>query len=802
MKIAKKWIFPPLILLLILAVLLAVFFRLNRYQQDGTLNLTGLKEEVTVLRDEKGMAYIYAKNSGDAIMALGFITAQDRLFQMELTKLFATGRISEMAGEKAEPVDIRMRTIGFHRQAKRQAGLLNPQAKLFFQKYLDGINAYILNRSNEHPLEFKLAGIKPGQWNITDSLAILYYMSWNSSANIDTEIIAEMLVEKVGLEKAREIFPRNINPDDPPRESAWLQHRARESARLNLAADRQILSYLQDRSLNIGSNNWAAGSQLSRGGKPIVANDPHLDARLLPGPWYPYALITPDFRMVGAGIPGIPGIVVGRNEHIAIGVTNAYGDGQDLYIETIDPRAPDRYLEGNRSLPFEVITEKIVVKDKSGPQGKKEKEIKVRLTKRGPVVSGVLPELMSEKVITLRWAPFETMGPSLGFDELMTARSARDVRRVLSQLDFMMLNFVFADREGNIGWLASGKLPIRSQGEGTIPYAVKDGQNNWVGWIPQDKMPQLYNPPKGWVGTCNHNTVGKDYPYYYSSHLSPSYRYRRLIQLMESQGKKSADDHWQFQRDAVNLMAKEITPIMIKALTAHADTREMAEILSKWEFQDHPDQAAPTIFQAVYREFALLVFKDELGDDLAMTMLKDWYFWQERLQRMVLEGASPWFDNITTKDVRETRDDLFHQAALVASEKLRASLGGNSKDWLWGKVHTMEWVSPIRREGFGKGLVGGGIHPALGSGETLCRGIYNFHKPFGVTISASLRMVADLSDDDKVLAVLPGGVCGRLFHPHSKDQIKAFMSGEKVYWWFSDKAIKEHAKNTLFLKPQ
>jgi penicillin amidase len=228
----------------------------------------------------------------------------------------------------------------------------------------------------------------------------------------------------------------------------------------------------------------------------------------------------------------------------------------------------------------------------------------------------------------------------------------------------------------------------------------------------------------------------------------------------------------------------------------------MAEILSKWEFQDHPDQAAPTIFQAVYREFALLVFKDELGEDLAMTMLKGWYFWQERLQKMVLEGASPWFDNTITKDVRETRDDLFHQAALVASEKLRASLGGSHKDWLWGKVHTMEWVSPIRREGFGKGLIGGGIHPALGSGETLCRGIYDFHKPFGVAISASLRMVADLSDDDKVLAVLPGGVCGRLFHPHTKDQIKAFMSGEKVYWWFSDKAIKEHAKNTLFLKPQ
>jgi len=802
MKALKRWSWVALFLLVSLALSSCTHLGMNRFKTEGDGILPGLKEPVTVVRDEKGMAYIYAKSTEDAMVAYGFTTAQDRLFQMELIRLFATGRISEMIGEKGQAIDTRMRTIGFHRHARRHVAILEPGTKNLWQKYLAGINAFIQNHSGEYPSEFKLAGIRPKPWDLADSLAVFYLMSWDSAANIETEIIAQMLVEKVGQEKAREIFPLNINPDDEVKGKAFIHTPVVETAHLNFIADKNLHAFLQDRVLQLGSNNWVTGPQLSAGGKPIVSNDPHLDARTLPGPWYPCGLITPEFRWIGAGIPGLHATIVGRNEHIAAGVTNAYGDAQDLYVETIDPKNPDRYLEGDQSIPFEVITEKLSIKDKNSPGGIREKEIKIRLTRRGPVVSGMLSGLKTDKVITMRWAPFETMGPFLGADQIMMAKSAGEVREALSRFDIMMLNFVFADKDGNIGWIASGKLPVRSQGDGTGPYVVKDEKDNWVGWIPFEKNPQIHNPQKGWLGTCNHDTVGKDYPYYYSSHLSPSYRYRRLTQLMETPGKKSVDNHWQFQRDSMNLMAGEIAPIMARALLARPDTKELGEILSKWDYLDHADQAAPTIFQAVYREFALLVFQDELGEDLAKAMLKDWYFWQERLQQMVVEGNSPWFDNILTKDVKETRDDLFHKAAQIASEKLRSSLGQDPKEWKWGKVHTIEFVSPIRREGFGKGLLGDGPHSFLGSGETLHRGIYAFNDPFKVITSASLRMVADLSDDDKILAVLPGGVSGRFFHPHAKDQIKAFINGEKVYWWFSDKAIQEHKKATLLLKPQ
>jgi len=806
-----KWLkgfFGLVIILLLVAVIAVVVIinpfgasPLNKYTKDGNLPLPGLKEPVTVHRDEKGMAYIYAQNTEDLLLAQGYVAAQDRLFQMELTRLFASGRIGELAGEKAKGLDVRMRTLGFYRNAKKHAALLNDETRAFLQKYVDGVNAFIETRPESIHLEFKLAGINPSPWTIEDSLTILYFMGWGSAANLKSEIVAQMLVEKLGPARAAEIFPININPDDETGPGAAAASYKFQNARLNLKFDNGLLSHLDDGSLKIGSNNWVAGPNLSSGTMPIVANDPHLDATMLPGPWYSCGLITPESRAVGVTIPGLGGMTIGRTDRISIGVTNAYGDTQDLYVETVDPDNPDNYLEGSASIPFEVIEETLRFKDKASPGGFKEENIKIRRTRRGPVISGTMSALKTDKVITVRWSGFEAMAPSLGFERIIGCRTVAEVRRALKDVNQIALNFVIADTEGNIGWQTTGKLPLRSQGEGLVPYVIKDGKDNWTGWIPWDDMPHAVNPKRGWLGTCNHLTVSRDYPYHYTTHASPTYRYRRLIELMDAPGNKSVDDHWEFQRDAVNLMAKIIAPVMSRALLAQGDTRKLGQILADWDFIDSPEKAAPAVFQAVYREFALLVYADELGEDLALTMLNNWYFWQERLQKMVLENNSPWFDNVVTSGKKETRDDLFHQAALLAAKNLEPTLGGDPAKWLWGKVHVHEFLSPIRRSGAGKEWLGGGAHPSSGSGETLYRGIYDFRKPYKITVSASLRMVADLADPDKILAVLPGGVTGRQFDPHTTDQVQSFMDGTKVYWWFSDKAIKEHTQHTLTLKP-
>jgi penicillin amidase len=440
-----------------------------------------------------------------------------------------------------------------------------------------------------------------------------------------------MLVEKLGPAKAAEIFPLNINPDDELLPKADMTKPSFQAVKLGIEFDKNLLSFLDTGPLQIGSNNWVAGPDLSPGGKPILANDPHQGTTILPGPWYPCGLIMPAIRAVGVTIPGLGGMPIGRTNHIAIGVTNAYGDTQDLYVETVDPNEPGNYLEGDNSIPFERIEEKLKIKDKEAPGGFREENIKIRLTRRGPVISGIMPGLKTAKVISMRWSSFEAMAPSVGFERLIECRTVSEIRQALKDVNQIALNYAFADSRGNIGWQPTGKLPIRTQGESLVPYVVKDAKDNWTGWIPWEDMPHAVNPARGWVGTGNHMTVSRDYPYHYTTHASPSYRYRRLSELMDAPAPKTVEDHWDFQRDTVNLMAKQIAPIMAWALLDHENTKTMGQILSEWDFSDHPEKAAPAVFHSVYREFALLVYSDELGEELALKLLNSWYFWQERL---------------------------------------------------------------------------------------------------------------------------------------------------------------------------
>jgi penicillin G amidase len=269
--------------------------------------------------------------------------------------------------------------------------------------------------------------------------------------------------------------------------------------------------------LGLGSNNWTVGSRLSAGGKPIVANDPHLDARMLPGPWYPSGLFTPQFRAVGANIPGLPGIVVGRTDYAAFGLTNAYGDTQDLYVETVDPKDPGKYIEGDKSLPFQIVEETLVIKDKNAPQGNRTEKVRIRFTRRGPVISGVLSALKTDKVMTLRYAPFESMDPCVGLHLFLTAKSVEEATAAIEHLNIICLNVVSGDRDGNIGWRVTGKLPIRAKGDGTVPFVVTDSEDNWSGFIPFDKMPHSLNPQRAGHLQPQHNPQGLSLLLFFSS---------------------------------------------------------------------------------------------------------------------------------------------------------------------------------------------------------------------------------------------------------------------------------------------
>lgn len=801
-----KWLALVFILLAIAAYL--TITNINRYQTDGEASFPGLDKPVQVIRDDKGMAYIYAQSLTDAIKAQGYVTAQDRLFQMHLTRVLVRGKLAETFGEAAKESDILQRTLGFYRAAEKHERILDNQTRNLLTAYADGINQYINEAQSEHPFELRLANLKPDPWKITDSLAIMYYMGWGSAANLKAEILSQKLIEHVGYEKFMSIFPIAINPEDSTGPDGISQTRAK----VEKQANNEVLNFAKDtlltrfgklsNQLATGSNNWVVSAERSPGDKPIVVNDPHLPTRILPTVFYPLGLFTPEARAVGANVPGIPGLMVGRNEYVATGVTNQYGDAQDLYIETIDPNNSSHYMEGNVSIPFQIIEETIKVKDDSQASGFKSEKLIIRLTKRGPVISNVQKDLKTEKVISARWSPLETMQPSLGIDFLLSAKSIDDIKRSLADFTVVHLNFVFADIHGGIGWQTTGKLPIRSQGNGTIPLQVIDGEDNWVGWIPFAEMPQNYNPQRGWVGTANHNTVKQDYPYYYSTWFAPANRYQRMLELLDAPGEKTVAEHWQFMRDDLNVTAREISPIFVAALMAQEETQQIGEILYQWDFREKVDSVATSIYQETYRNLVERAFKDELGQDLGAFFIGNNYFWQERFGLMLKHGKSDWFDDITSPDQTETLTDLIQQAGLQTIESLSERIGKDPYQWQWGEIHQIEFINPIRRKGVGKSWLGGGSYPMAGSGDTLLRALYPLNKDNHIVeYSATLRMVADLSDKDKVLAVSPGGISGRTFTAHFDDQIDAYMSGEEIYWWFSDVKIQQHGVSTLHLTP-
>lgn len=778
--------------------------RLLDRQTSGTLTLDVLEAPVTVRRDARGVPYIYAQSLPDALRAQGFVVGQDRLFQIELMKRAAQGRLAEIFGVGPDDVilnrDQQSRVIGFRRIAQRQAQVLSAADRALLEAYLEGLNAYIGQHQDDHPIELRLAHVTPERWTVVDALSVLFFTAWSSSANFDAELVAQGLLERLGPDGLAAIAPLAINPDDPdPQTRAFAPEHGRQYA---TATDFGFWTGPQSWvSTGVGgSNNWAISSARSGASAAIVTNDPHLDVRDLPGFWHPVGIITPDIRAVGVS-NGLGGIIIGRNDHIAFGVTNAYADAVDVYIETQDPNNPEHYLEGRRSVPFEHVEEIIRVADDAAEGGFREVRLDVRLTRRGPVISDHGMVSRSNAVYSLRWASAEALSPELGLTGLMSARNVDEAMAAVADIRTVSLNFVVGDDTGRVARRASGAVPIRLRGNGMTPFVV-DGEDNWGGFIPAEQMPGELDPSRGWTGSANHMTAPRDYPYVYTTYVAPSYRYRRIQQLL-SAPRITADGAWRAQYDTLNLFAQDVRDPLAQALAQSddADVASFARTLSEWDLHDSVDSIAPTIFQETIRQLARLTFEDELGEELTSDYLDALYVWHERFRAMVLSGASPYFDDVRTPET-EDLPALIRRAGAAARDALTERYGADQSRWTWGAVHPIAFRGPMRLTGLAGQLAGNRSVPMPGSAETLLRAMYPYNRPYEVYWSASLRMTADLNDPNKVRAVLPGGVVGRTLNPLLNDQVDAWRDGdEQNYWWFSDQAIAEHTRSTLTLSP-
>lgn len=777
-----------------------VLINFNNYQRDGELEVATLEKPVTVHRDKYGVPYIFAESTADAIRAQGFLVAQDRVFQVEMYRAIIEGRLASIVGDSAVNSDIKMRVLGIHRNAGRHAKLLDQQSKDYLNWYAQGYNEFIENRTHEFPLELSLLNITPNPVSIADLLAVQHFAGFIQSRNYEDEILSLNLLNELGSELANGLLPVNINPDRVvPIDSNSNSTRGP----FDIGASDGFESIA---ALNApvalpasGSNNWVGGNSKSVNGMPILTNDPHLDASILPGPWYPVGLFTDEMKAVGANLPGVPGLILGRTQHISFGVTNAYGDSQDLYIEKVDKDEQNHYFNSGVSVPFDIENVVIDVKDDKAEEKLRKIKITIRHTVRGPVISDhKVFGLKSKDPIVFRSAAAELIGNSIGLPDLLTAKSVQEADQAVSKIDVLYFNYLIADTAGGIAHRATGLVPKRLNG--SVAKVVTEN-DDWTGYIPKSEMPGQINPTKDWLGTSNHDVIPDNYPYYYSTHFSPNYRYERVKEWFNEGKKRNSEAHKKMLADVKNKHAQRLTPIFIAAI---AETQELADfhsLLSEWDHDDDVDSIAATIFHLTHEYLVRLMYEGKMSQAVFEHFLGSRYYWMQGTDELIVSGDSHWFDLANTS-TKETAKDLIVIAALKAKATLTKQLGGDTNKWKWGDYHKVSFVSPLRSKGFASDFLGGGTHPIGGSGETLNRGQYSLNEgPYRSQWFSSLRMVADMSDDQKVLASMSGGNASRQFHPYFKSHLDSWLKQELVPWWLDETMVLENSEHTLNLVP-
>lgn len=803
MKLAAKICGALMLLALITATYL--YHSINDYQRSGSLVMSELDAPVIVHRDQLAIPYIEAQSLADALRAQGFITGQDRLYQAQLYRLLALGRLSEVFGERGLKNDIMIRTVGIRQIADSQTAALDQHARDYYTRYIEGLNAYIREQQHEHPLAVKMLGFPAEQWSLQDIVAVQTFQTWANGGNWRMDVLSQQMIDTFGPQVAQKIAQITINPDDDSMAIADLSSNTSSAGR-HWLVDPDVAAIIPD-GLAGGSNAWATGSRKSKSGKPIFSNSPHVPASTLPGFWHPIGLFSPELTAVGVAAPGSPGIGVGRTQHIAYGATVGGSDGTDLYIETLDANRPDHYLEGDSSLPLEIREETIRIKDSEQASGFSEQILRVRSTRRGPLISDHdlvgFDSNTPEQAVSLRWAPASVTTPSIGSDRLLVAKDLDEAREAI-KFSPTALSQIVVDQHGGIGRISSGRVPIRTIGDGSrpLPVAKLASQNfdSWNGLIPADEMPVDMRPGKDWVGTANHRIIRADYPYTFSKIFASSWRYRRIVEFMQDNEKLSAQDHWTLINDVKNPMAGRLVDLYVTSLEARQQHVKLATILKEWDHFDHADQIAPSLFQLITKHFVRLTFEDEIPQSIWPAFFDAVYFWQERFVMMTENNTDTWFD-IQTTTAQETRDQILQLAIDAALAELTDTLGNDYRNWQWGKIHTITFDSPVIPGKTAARWLGGGTHPLFGSGETLNRGLFKNSKDYDSDIIDSVRLVADLADDEKVLAVIPGGTSGRYFDKSLANQTRDWLAGKANPIWFSLLKVKENSVSQLVLKP-
>jgi penicillin amidase len=823
MKFIKRALFVLLSLVLIVTLAAGgAFFYFTRQsfpQTSGTIKVAGLKGIVEIIRDNFGVPHIYADSPDDLFFAQGFVHAQERFFQMEFWRRIGQGRLSELFGKGALNQDKFIRTLGWHHTAEEEVKNLSPEIKAILESYAAGVNAYILNNASTLSFEFNLLNLqgrnwKPEPWTPANTLTWGKAMSWNLGDNFDSEIIRAAVIEKGGSELAEAVIPPY--PKDMPvivPSKSDVNHQPSIAIRQSSNANSDWVSLVKinrsfserlgiPRGGDIGSNNWVIAGSKTTTGKPILADDPHLGIQM-PSIWFQNGLhcravsSACPFDVVGVIFPSVPGVVIGHNSHIAWGVTNGTVDTQDLFIEKQNPNNPDEF-------EFKGTYEKATIREERiNVAGNEAVNLRVRVTRHGPIMNDVEPSLKSKPPMALSWAALQPGTLIQSVIEIDKAQNWEQFREALKKWSAPSQNFVYADVDGNIGYQFNGDIPIRAKGDGSVPVEGWTGENEWTGFIPFDQLPSKLNPPEGFIVTANNAIVDDKYPFVLSKRdWDFGFRAKRITHMISQLDKIGVEDVHKMQFDSRAIFADELLPMVFDAVQpskSNPQTQTALDALRKWDKYYSRNSIGATIFETFKLKLAHAVFDDDLGDDLKEEALSVGTVTWTALRN--LKPDSRWWDDARTSE-KETREQIVSRTFDEALTDLSKRLGNDVGKWQWGALHQATFKNQtLGQSGISlvENIFNRGPFPADG-GTGLVNAVG--HRPdFSVRSVPSLRMVVDFNNFDNSTLIHTTGQSGHAYHPHYDDMIDKWLNGQTNVMWWSAEKVKANAKTTLSMTP-
>jgi penicillin amidase len=767
-------------------------------QLDGRIEVSGLSAPVSVIRDSHGVPTIEAAGLPDLFFAQGYVTAQDRLWQMDIMRRAAAGELSEILGPETIRFDREQRILGLREAAHKQVESSTPEDKSNFAAYARGVNAFISSHRDRLPLEFRILRYSPKLWMPEDSALIAAQMVKDLNHN-PHEIVREKILAKLGSELTSDLYVNSSWHDHPPTVSAApLDSGSSDGDDQEDGADtpssvtqRELPTEMDrvgaDPPSILGSNNWVVSGAHTVSGKPLLSNDMHLEHQM-PNLWYEAHLRSGGFDVAGVTLPGVPYVIVGHNQRIAWGFTNVGPTVEDLYIETFNPSG--QYLTPQGWKEPEHRHEVIHVK------GEPDVSVDVVITRHGPIVTELLPGEIRK--LALRWTLYDGIGnPFFAVD---SAQNWDEFRQAFSRFEAPGQNVVYADVDGNIGYQATGKVPIRASGDGSLPENGSDDTHEWIGYIPFEKLPSVFNPPSGVIATANSRITPDGYPYSISAQWEAPWRSDRIYRVLQSGRQFSTADMLALQTDIYSewdrFVADRLVYAVDHAANASARAREATDILRNWDGRMSIDSAAPSIVTRSRMELSRLLLEPKLGP-APEGKPRDGETLSWKSYRWGMQSI--WLENVLLHQPKQWLPANYsdYNALLTAAVEAAVNAPDASKtlaSWKWGNNNPVEIQNPVLSHIPIVGRWSGpGVHPQSGSGYTV-KAVSKYHGP-------SERMTVDLKNlDDSTLNVVTGE-SGNFLSPYYMDQWRAWYEGTTFAFPFSPEAVRKSETHHLTLQP-